>query len=86
MKPIDKATFGMVSESSGHNESEPWELYKKLGRRTRVVLSGSRSPEDFIGVGGSDGDSNLGRARLDGRILERELVSSVERPAIRNRA
>ena len=34
MKPIDKATFGMVSESSGRNESERIGTVSKLGRHT----------------------------------------------------
>jgi hypothetical protein len=34
---------------------------KAGGGTLRVVLSGRRSPEDLIGVGGSDGVSNLGR-------------------------
>jgi hypothetical protein len=54
-------------------------LYQSWGRHTTGrTLWETFPPEDRIGVGGSDG---VDETRLDGRILERELVSSVERPA-----
>jgi hypothetical protein len=44
MKPTDKAILGMVSESSGRNESEPSNgLVKKMVSEGRVPWSGTKT-------------------------------------------
>ena len=43
MKPIDKAIFWMVSESPGHNVSEPSDGLEKIRSRGRAPCSGAKA-------------------------------------------